>query len=164
MAKSLIPSHNTNHGSVEVLETALDKLDDKLEEAEQLAFQGLSSLALGIKNLFSDTGTPKTAANSFKMYSYLRFIFRIDRFTAEIVKAGLQEETYLNQVKDSQEAICYEKFKEEFDQISYAGRIATLLDEQPALQSLFAKLGFYQRFYNSTIKYRRRRILASLLL
>jgi hypothetical protein len=118
------------------LEEALDTLDGIADKAEKLTKEGIERLGglaggfAGISSLFgAQQQSPRqTFAN---------------RTAALVYEAGQQERTFSHPYDDhdASKKERYQKFKENFDQIAYAGKIARLIDEQPVIRDIQLKLG-----------------------
>jgi hypothetical protein len=121
-----------------ILEEALDTLDGIADKAEKLTKEGIGRLGglaggfTGISSLFGgQTQAPRqTFAN---------------RTAALVYEAGQQERTFSHPYdeNDTAKKERYLKFKENFDQIAYAGKIARLLDEQPIIREIQLKLSIF---------------------
>ena len=73
----------------------------------------------------------------------MKFDFRSDRATKEIIVAGIDPNTFLNPM-DSTDTLFierFEKFRNSFDQIAHAGRISSRFDEQPEMINFMKTLG-----------------------
>jgi hypothetical protein len=111
-----------------MLDDALDTLDGIADKAEKLTKEGIQKLT-GLTG-FSFFAT-KAPTHSFA-----------NRTATLVYEAGQKKETFLNPIGDDVlKKERFEKFKESFDQISYAGRIARLLDEQPKIREIQSEIG-----------------------
>ena len=128
--------HNQSGNDTNMLNNALDTLDDYAEKVERVAFQGMNKIgtgiALGLNSLLLG-GTSTSAPMA------------TNRTESLIYNAGTLDETYLKPFADSDtdKKVRYEEYKCQFDRISYAGRIASLIDQQPEIKEIQHRLGNY---------------------
>jgi hypothetical protein len=116
-----------------ILNNALDTLDDYAEKVESAAYLGISKIGNGIAFglntfLLGGSSSPFPMAN---------------RTESLIYEAGTLDETYLKPYleEDSEKKLRYQEFKTAFDRISFAGRIASLIDQQPEIKEIQHRLG-----------------------
>lgn len=118
------------------IESALDTLDDSLEQAERIAMKGITSIGSGLAEGFQSMFLQKQPHTQ-------QATTILDRASSEIAEAGCHPSTYLDPLENDniQLRSRFVAFNATFDQISHAGRIARLIDDLPEILVLMKILG-----------------------
>ena len=116
----------------ENIEAGLEELDQALGNFEKIAVTGISKLKDGLTDGISSlfvTESPQQLKNV------------TSRTDALIHAAGADRNTYLRPFENEMTRERFEKFKLDFDQVLFAGRISVLIDSQPEIPKLKNELG-----------------------
>jgi hypothetical protein len=121
-----------------MLEEALETLDDIADKAERLTMESIQKFGgmTGLSSFFSSQS--KAPTHTFA-----------NRTATLIYEVGQKEESFLTPLDENAQKR-YQNFKETFDQIAFAGKIARLLDEQPTIKEIQSRIGIF--FVNQYLK------------